>query len=97
MVVFFHNINRDTSVGAKLSYEFSGKHSRSLSLGLEHQLNSDTGVKAYLAVPSGTVSTAIEYRLANPKLKLGVAASFNALHQPLQADQLGITLTFGDY
>jgi len=66
-------------------------------LGLEHQLDFDTGVKAYVQVPNGTVSAAIEHRLSNPKLQFGVAASFNALHQPFQAEKFGLTLTFGDY
>jgi hypothetical protein len=96
-IAAFHKVNRDTSVAAKFRYEIAGKHSRVLTAGVEHALDFDTTVKAKAEIPTGSVSTAIEHRLQNPKLQFGAAAQFNVLQQPFTAEKFGLTLTFGDF
>jgi len=94
---YFSRLNKDTAVGASFKYEVAGKQSRTLTVGVEQQLDFDTVVKAKAELPTGVVSTAVEHKLSNPRVQVGVASSFNALKQPFTVDSLGFGFTFGDY
>lgn len=94
---FFQKVNKDTNVGASFKYEIAGKQSRSFTVGFEQKLDFDTSVKAKAELPSGVLSTAIEHRLNNPRVQVGVASSFNLTKQPLTVDSIGFGFTLGDY
>lgn len=44
-----------------------------------------------------TIATAVEHRLPNPSVLLGVAAEFGVTPQNVQAAKLGIQATLGDF
>jgi len=94
---YYQRLNTATQVGASFKFELAGKQARSLTVGTEHALDLDTTLKAKIELPSGTTGVAIEHRLLNPRVLVGVAAQFNAHQQPFTAEKFGINLTFGDF
>jgi len=88
-----------TSFGALVKYDLTKGccGTPTASVGTEHAMDANTTLKAKVDFPTGVAATAIEHRLANPKLQFGVAAQFNLKNSPLTAEKLGLTFTFGDY
>jgi len=95
-VSFFQRLQKETAVGASIKYPLSSGD-RTLTVGVEHQLDFDTVVKAKAELPTGVVSTAVEHKLFNPKMQFTVAAEFNAKSTPFVANKFGCGLTFGDF
>jgi len=93
---FFQRLQKETAVGASIKYPIASGD-RTLTVGVEHQLDFDTVVKAKAELPTGVVSTAVEHKLFNPKLQFTVAAEFNVKNTPLVANKFGVGLTFGDF
>lgn len=94
---FHQRVSGDHVLGAMFRYELSGKQERSLAIGDEYRVDRDTTIKAKVELPSGDLFTAVEHRLANPRMLIAVAAQYNAKSQSFAADKLGVQLTLGDF
>jgi len=93
--VRFHNF------GATLAFGLAAKPTRSLTVGTDYWIDADTSIRAQAKIDSEKASTqlqtAIEHRLLNPNVKLGVAADFNVASNATTASRVGVSLSFGDY
>jgi voltage-dependent anion channel protein 2 len=93
---YYQKTSSTTTLGCTFTHNPDGD-ARSLTFGGQHQLDSNTTLKSK-ASTNGTVSVAVQHRLANPAMLIGVASSFNALSKdPLVAQQFGVSLKFGDF
>jgi len=90
---YFHRLSASTQLGAQLKLD-TNKGSRSLTVGTEHKIDADTSFKYKTEMPSGVSAAAVEHRLRNPDVLLGVAAQFNK--SSFAAEKFGVSLTFGD-
>ena len=65
--------------------------------GADHSLGQGLGVKAK-ADSNGGVAVAVTHTLAEPKMKVGISASYNALGtDAFKAQKFGLSLNFGDF
>jgi len=109
-VGYHQKVNSAHSVGALFRFDLAGegctgasacpsssKQDRTLQLGHDYQIDSNTAIKNKILLPCGDVSTAIEHRLANPRILLGIAAQFNAKSNTFNADKMGIHVTVGEF
>jgi len=69
-----------------------------LTVGVDYKLDSATTL-AVKGDTNGTVCTKIEHILSNPRLKLGIGASFDSKKTTnvLTADSFGVSCTFGEF
>lgn len=67
-----------------------------LTVGLEKKLDSATTVKAKLN-SCGALSTVVEHKLSDPRIKFNVAAEFDATTPDLATKKFGLGLVLGDY
>jgi len=71
-------------------------YASSMCVGVEKKVDSNMTVKAKLG-SCGGLSTAVEHKLADPKMKINIAAEFDATSPDLTARKFGVGLVFGDY
>jgi hypothetical protein len=97
-VSYLHNVRSDLQVGAQFSAKLDGSGGYNFLLGDEFKVDKDTLAKLKADVTKGLVTGAIEHRLANPAIQVGLAASFD-VRKPIStgAQSFGVNLTFGDY
>jgi len=94
---YFQKINKSTSAGALVKIELTDSQSRSLTFGVEHEIDFDTSAKLVAELPKGVISLVLEHKLENPKILVNVAAQFNACVCPAPVEKFGLSLTFGDF
>jgi hypothetical protein len=71
--------------------------SRAYTFGTDYCLDKNTSIKAK-AGSCGTVGVAVSHKLADPKVKLGISAQFNALSDDIfKAQKFGICMNFGEF
>jgi hypothetical protein len=91
----YHNMCSSTTVGANASIQGADKYT--LGLGCDHSIGKGLGVKAK-ADSNGGVAIALTHTLAEPKMKVGMSAQYNALgDKPFQASKFGISLNLGEF
>jgi len=93
---WYYKANRNYQVGAQFSTNpFVG--SKQITFASQYQVDVDTTAKVK-ADSNGVIAAAVEHRLQNPKLKVNVAAQFQAVGQGVpRATKFGLGATFGDY
>jgi hypothetical protein len=95
---YFHNINTGrafkTQVGGTFEHDFAKKASV-LSIGTEHEVDAATLVKGKLD-SEGAYAAVVEHKLANPAVKINVAAGFNR-SSGLAAQSFGVGFAFGEF
>lgn len=91
----FHRLSGDDSyaIGYNMSLDSYIGH---LTVGIEKKLDSATAVKAKLD-SCGVLSTAIEHKMSDPRVKVNVAAQFDATSPDLTTQKFGVGLAIGDY
>jgi len=94
---YIHKVNSDVQVGGALSAALDGSSDRSFGVASEYKVDASTVVKVR-ADTKKVVAVAVEHRLANPRVQLGVASSWGIVgfSAPNPKD-FGISLTFGDF
>lgn len=97
---YFQQLGRRQTVGAVFTQSLT-KPARTLTFGTDYQVDPDTTLRAFAKVDSGKEATvigaALEHKLLNPNVKLGVAAEFNATPAAISASKFGVTVTVGDF
>jgi hypothetical protein len=98
---YYQAVGKGHVVGASLTSNLT-TDKRALTFGTDYALDVDTTVRAYAKVDSGssaatTAAVAVEHRLLNPQVLVGVAAEFNVNAPSITANKVGVSLTFGDY
>jgi hypothetical protein len=94
---FLQQVSRDQSFGALFRHEIQGKQSRTLTVGTEYVIDNETIIKLKGELPSGVVSGVVTHQLRNPRLLLGLAASFLTSNNVIAADKFGVNVTLGDF
>jgi len=93
----FHKVNRDLLWGAKWKYDTT-QSSHAVTIGSDLRIDQDTGFKSNLELPTGKLQLAVEYRLSNPQLLLGVASEYNVSKPEAPvAKKLGFSFTVGEF
>jgi len=92
---YFQKLSHAHQLGATFKYDTHGKDPRQLVAGTDYRIDPSTAIRTKIDLPSGIVSTAVEYKLSNPKVLLAVAFDVNAPKKT--ADRFGVGLTFGDF
>jgi len=93
---FFQKLSGSTSLGASMLVKAESS-SRLYTFGTERKLDKSTTIKAK-ANTAGTVGVAVSHTLAEPAMKLGVSAEFDATSADcFKAQKFGIALNFGDF
>jgi len=88
---YFLQVSPVHQIGASLNSNLVGQ------LATEYRVDARTSVKAR-ADTNGVVDTAVEHRLANPKVLINFASQFQAgKNLTLAPSKFGVGLTFGDY
>jgi len=95
---YVHTLNPDFTVGGQFVYNLASVSpvTSELTVGTSYVVSRDTLVKSKFS-SGGIVTAALDQRLFNPKLQLGLAAEFDARHQSLTPERFGVSLTFGDH
>jgi hypothetical protein len=95
-VSFHQKVSCCTSLGASMLVK-PESGSRAYTFGTDYSLDKNTGIKVK-AGSCGTVGVAVSHTLADPKVKLGISAQFNALSDDIfKAQKFGICLNFGEF
>lgn len=95
-VSFFQKLSGSTSLGASMLVKAESS-SRLYTFGTERSLDKSTTIKAK-ADSAGKVGVAVSHVLADPKMKLGVSAEFDATSDDaFKSQKFGISLNFGDF
>jgi len=96
-VQYLHKVHADVQVGGQLKASLDGASERSFGVASEYKVDASTTVKLR-ADTKKVVAVAVEHRLPNPRVQLGVASSWGIVgfSAPNPKD-FGISLTFGDY
>jgi len=90
----YHTGSKAYSIGVQMKYPSSGKTSG--TVGTQYKLDKATTLKAKVD-SLGVLSTALEHTLANPCLKVGLAAQFSGVGtSTITSEKFGIGLTFGN-
>jgi len=96
-VQYIHKVHADVQVGGALSAALDGTSERSFGVATEYKVDKDTTVKLR-GDTKGVAAVAVEHRLANPRVQLGVASSWGIVGFSLpKPKDFGLQLTFGDY
>jgi len=92
---YFQSVSKQLTLGSSMVFgnDFS---KRDFTLGGEYKLDKVTTMKAK-AASSGVVDLAITHVLAEPKLKLNVAAQFDSKAEKVAAQKFGVSVSFGDF
>jgi len=94
---YIHKVNGDLSVGGQFNTKLDGTDDRSAGVASEYKVDANTTVKLR-GNTKKVAAVALEHRLANPRLALGFASSWNLVgfSAPTPKD-FGISLVFGDH
>jgi hypothetical protein len=94
---YVHKVNSDLQVAGQFNTKLDGTDDRSAGLASEYKVDANTTVKLR-GNTKKVVAVAVEHRLANPRLALGFASSWNLVgfSAPNPKD-FGISLNFGDF
>jgi len=98
---YFMNVNASQQVGAQIRYDLA-KANRTLNLGSDFKVTDDTTARAKIEIGSADsnvakVSTAVESRLSSPSLLLSVASSYKVTKSGVEASDIGVGFSFGDF
>lgn len=91
---WFQKVSKDAVLGASFGI-VPDKKERTLTVGTEYNLDPNCILKGK-ADSKGIVSVAVEQIVAEPRLRLGVAASFDA-NQNFDSSSFGINVALGDF
>jgi len=93
-----HKYSPAHTLGATVKTDLSFSAPK-MQVGGEYKINAYNTLKYKFDLPDGVESLALEHRLANPSVSVGLAASFKPLDfaSAVKAQNFGVTLTFGDY
>jgi len=97
---YIHKVNSDLQVAGKFTTKLDGSDapdSRSLGLVTEYKVDANTTLKLR-GDTRKIVAVAIDHRLSNPKVQVGVASSWGIVGFSVpNPKDFGLSLTFGDY
>jgi len=94
---YWHKVLPELQVGGQFNTELGDGDERSLGLATEYAVDKDTTFKLR-GDTKGVLATAVEHRLSNPKLQVGLATSWQVNGwSSVKAKDFGIGLGFGDY
>jgi len=98
---YYLRVSPTQSVGASLKYDLT-KGTRSWTLGSDVRINPESTGRAKVELSSAnpsaaTVSAAVETRLVNPNMLFSVATQFKVSKANVEATNVGLGLTFGDF
>lgn len=93
----YYTVNPDITVGAAFLYSLDQpEKNNSYSIASAFNFDRDTSAKVKLS-STGTITAALEQRLANPKVKLGLTGEYGAMKDFNYApNRFGLSLGFGD-
>lgn len=95
-VSYFQKLSCCTVLGASMLVQ-PESGTRLYTFGTDYKLDKSTGVKVK-ADSKGVVGTAVTHTLADPKMKVGVSAEFNAAGaDAFKAQKFGVSLSFGEF
>jgi len=94
---YIHNVNPDVQVGGQFEYRVSSVSALNSLLTAvgSYNVDRDTVLKGKFN-SQGIVTTAIEQRIFNPKLKYGLTTEFNARHHSALPERFGVSVTLGE-
>jgi len=97
---YYQNVTRKYAIGATATVGLT-KPTRALQVGVDYNIDIDTTARSYLKVDSSkdnsTVGLAIEHRLGDPNVLIGVASEWNVAPASTSVGKFGFSLTFGDF
>jgi len=98
---YFHKVNADVQVGGDVTFPIDGstgpKAVRVGTLATEYKVDASTTVKVK-GTTEKVASLAVEHRLPNPRVQIGVASSWDIVtFQAWNPKAFGFSFTFGDY
>jgi len=96
-VQYIHKVHADVSVGGQLTAALDGSAERTFGIATEYKVDKDTTVKLR-GDTKKEVALAVEHRLHNPRVQLGIASSWGIVgfSAPNPKD-FGFSLIFGDF
>lgn len=93
---YYHRVNSSNSVGLLGVFDREN-NTRTLTVVNDYDIDANTCTKVSLDT-TGVARVALEHSLADPRVRVNVAQSFNfAGGSKFTADKFGLGLTFGDY
>eukprot|EP00343_Euplotes_focardii_P008988 CAMPEP_0205824824 /NCGR_PEP_ID=MMETSP0206-20130828/22874_1 /ASSEMBLY_ACC=CAM_ASM_000279 /TAXON_ID=36767 /ORGANISM="Euplotes focardii, Strain TN1" /LENGTH=292 /DNA_ID=CAMNT_0053123313 /DNA_START=28 /DNA_END=906 /DNA_ORIENTATION=- len=98
-LAYHHKVSKKHQVGGQFDYvkgKDGAKDISTLTLGTKYQLDDNTTVSA-LCKTNKKVWVAFSHKLANPRLKVGVAAEFDSSALQLDTKKFGVNITMGDF
>uniref|UniRef100_A0A7S0L5C9 Porin domain-containing protein n=1 Tax=Coccolithus braarudii TaxID=221442 RepID=A0A7S0L5C9_9EUKA len=90
---YLHDLNHDTSVGARFNYNLTDG-SRTLTFGAAFRVDRDTSTKVK-ADSTGKIDFVVEQSIANPNLTYVFGASWDANKKTTSPETFGVGFTFG--
>jgi hypothetical protein len=95
---YIHKVNSDLSVAGKFNTKLDvDSPDSSLGLATEYKVDANTTLKLR-GDTKKVVAAAVEHRLTNPKVQIGVASSWGIVGFSVpNPKDFGLSLTFGDY
>lgn len=95
-VSFFQKYSSKLGLGASMLVQ-PASGSRTFTFGTDYALDKSTGVKAK-GDSNGVVAAAVSHTLADPSMKVGMSAQFDATGDDIfKAQKFGVSLSFGDF
>lgn len=94
---YIHNINADLTVGGSYLYQIQNTQlDNVLALATSYSVDRNTAVKAKFSSEK-LLTVALEQRLDNPRVKLGLATEYNVGNQSFTPEKFGISLSLGEF
>jgi len=95
---YYHSVSPSYQLGTQYEFDIAHDNARKLTVGNEYALNKDTIFKGKFDT-QGNLSTAIQHNLADPRVQVGLAASFrvDSKARSVASNQFGVNFTFGDF
>lgn len=91
---FFQRVNKSLTIGTRFTFK-PEQNSRTMEFASEYALDAVTTVKAK-ADTNNNCAVAVEHKLSDPKVKVGVAAAFDS-SKNFSNKNFGLNFTFGDF
>jgi len=96
-ISYLQKVDKDVTVSGVLGAKLDGSAERSFAFATEYKVDANTALK-FKGKTDKVVTVAVEHRLANPRVQVGVASSWGIVgFQALNPKDFGVTLTFGDF
>jgi len=96
---YIHKVSGDLTVGGEFKTKLDGSDDRGLTLASEIKVDDKTTVKLR-ADTTKTAAVAVEHRLANPRVLIGLASKYQIVGDGFSVPKpkdFGISFTFGDF